>query len=100
MLVRVQAPQRPAGDTQRRPPYGIALVVDRSGSMSGRPIEEVRRCSVFVVDGLKPDDVVSLTQFDNRVETLVGEAPRGDGDALRRAIAGLFAGGNTNLHGG
>ena len=100
VLVRVQAPERPAGDTRRRPPYGIALVVDRSGSMSGRPIEEARRCSVFVVDGLRADDLVSLTQFDNRVETLVGAAPRGEGEALRRAIAGMFAGGNTNLHGG
>ena len=40
-LVRLQAPARPASRMHRtRPPLNIALVIDRSSSMQGRPLTE------------------------------------------------------------
>jgi Ca-activated chloride channel family protein len=53
-----------------------------------------------VVGKLRPTDAVSLVQFDNRVQRLWPAVPLGDGAPLRAAIAGIHAGGNTNLHGG
>lgn len=100
VLVRIQAPDAPAGHEAQRPPQALALVIDRSGSMSGRPLTEARRCADYVVGMLRPRDSVSLVQFDNRVERLVPALPLGDGSALRSAVAGIHAGGNTNLHGG
>ena len=100
VLVRVQAPDAPQADATARPPQSIALVIDRSGSMHGRPLDEARRCAEFVVSRLRPTDSVSLVQFDNRVERLLPAVALGDGDALRAAIASIHAGGNTNLHGG
>jgi Ca-activated chloride channel homolog len=100
ILVRIQAPDAPAGHTAQRPPQAIALVIDRSGSMAGRPLAEARRCAGYVAGMLRPSDSVSLVQFDNRVQRLAPAKPLGDGSALRTAIAGINAGGNTNLHGG
>ena len=100
VLVRIQAPDAPEGHTAVRPSQAIALVIDRSGSMKGRPLAEARRCAGYVVDKLRPTDTVSLVQFDNRVQRLWPAVPLNDGAPLRAAIAAIHAGGNTHLHGG
>lgn len=100
VLVRVQAPDAPPGATVVRPPQALALVIDRSGSMSGRPLAEARRCAEFVVSRMRAVDTVALVQFDNRVDRLWPAVPLGDGDAVRAAIGRIDSGGNTNLHGG
>lgn len=68
--------------------------------MSGRPLEEAKRCAEYVLSKLRPSDAVALVKFDNRVQRLWPAAPLGDGNAQHAAIAGIHAGGNTNLHGG
>ena len=100
ILVRVQAADAPGGDVADRAPQAIALVIDRSGSMEGRPLAEARRCAEYVVGKLRPKDAVSLVQFDNRVQRLWPAVPLGDGAPLRAAIAAIHSGGNTHLHGG
>ncbi|MFN9448860.1 MAG: VWA domain-containing protein [Rubrivivax sp.] len=100
VLVRLQAPDAPEGHGAQRPPQALALVVDRSGSMAGRPLEEAKRCAEYVLATLRPTDAVALVKFDNRVQRLWPAAPLGDGMAQRAAIAGIQPGGNTNLHGG
>jgi Ca-activated chloride channel family protein len=100
VLVRIQAPDAPAGHAAERPAQAISLVIDRSGSMSGRPLAEARRCADYVIGMLRPTDTVSLVQFDNRVQRLWPAVPLGDGAPLRAAIAAIHAGGNTHLHGG
>ena len=100
VLVRVQSPDAPAGGARLRPAQSIALVIDRSGSMHGRPLAEARRCAEFVVSRLRPIDSVSVVQFDDRVERLWPAVPVGNGEAVRAAINRIHAGGNTNLHGG
>ena len=100
VLVRIQAPLAPAGHVAERPPQALALVIDRSGSMAGRPLDEARRCAEYVISKLRPTDMVSLVQFDTRVQRLWPAAPLGDGTPVRAAVAGIQAGGNTHLHGG
>ncbi len=56
----------PVEAKKERPFYGIGLVIDHSGSMAGRPLEEAKRCAAFVVDRMRVDDHISLVQFDNR----------------------------------
>ena len=100
VLVRIQAPEAPAGNGAQRPPQALALVIDRSGSMAGRPLEEAKRCAEYVLGKLRPTDAVALVKFDNRVQRRWPAAPLGDGAPQRAAIAGIQGGGNTNLHGG
>lgn len=100
VLVRIQAPDAPEGHAAARPAQAVALVIDRSGSMSGQPLTEAKRCAEYVVGKLRPTDAASLVQFDNRVQRLWPAVPIRDGKDLRAAIAGIHTGGNTNLHGG
>jgi hypothetical protein len=68
VLVRIQAPAAPASHGAQRPPQALALVIDRSGSMAGRPLEEAKRCAEYVLGKLRPADAVALVKFDNRVQ--------------------------------
>ena len=100
VLVRVQAPDLPAGVQATRTPLNLALVIDRSGSMAGQPLAEARRAAAFVVDGLAPQDRASLVVYDDSVHTLVPLTGLADKSALKRAIAAIESGGSTDLHGG
>lgn len=99
VLVRVQAPDAPA-ELPKRQPLHLALVIDRSGSMSGQPLEEAKRCAEFVLDGLQPTDRLSVVAYDDDVRTLLPALPLHDKETARRAIRSLDSGGSTDLHGG
>ncbi len=91
----LQPPRR-----EGRAPVNLALVIDRSGSMSGDKIARAREAALELVSRLAPDDIVSLIAYDSTVETLVPAQRLRDADGLEAAIRGLESRGNTALHGG
>jgi Ca-activated chloride channel family protein len=99
LLARVQAPDLPA-ELTRRDPLHLALVLDRSGSMSGAPLDEAKRCAVEIVERLAPGDRAAVIAFDDEIEQRSPLVEAGDIHALRAAIDGIEAGGTTDLHGG
>jgi Ca-activated chloride channel homolog len=103
VLVRVQAPAEPADPTAqaaRRDPLHLALVLDRSGSMAGAPLQEAKHCACHIVDQLGADDRAAIVAFDSEVELLAPLTAGSDKLALRSAIDGIGEAGCTNLHGG
>jgi Ca-activated chloride channel homolog len=99
VLVRVTAPA-PEG-VARRPAINLGLVLDRSGSMaSGNKMDHARRAAVFAVRHLLPSDRVSVTVFDNKVETVVPSAPAADTERVVAALERVQPRGSTALHGG
>jgi Ca-activated chloride channel family protein len=83
----------------RRPPINIALVLDRSGSMAGMPLDAAKDAAARFAAFLTPADRLSVVVFDDAVRTIFGPAPAGT-PAAAVAIAGVSAGGSTNLSGG
>lgn len=54
-----------------RPPLNLAIVLDRSGSMSGSKIEMAKKAAARAFYALRPDDRVSIVSYSNTVETLL-----------------------------
>ena len=99
LLVRVQAPDLPPGAGGREPLH-LALVLDRSGSMSGEPLEEAKRCAHRIVDHLAASDRACIIAFDDEVLELAALTFGADKAVLHAAIDVIDAGGSTDLHGG
>ncbi len=86
---------------QRRAPINLALVLDRSSSMSGDKLEKAKEAAMMVLDRLQPGDILSVISYDSTVEVLVPATKiQQQRDAIREQIAGLTPRGSTALFAG
>jgi len=101
ILVRIISPSQP-GDTVAAPraPLDLALVIDRSGSMSGHPLEAARESAIRIVNGLRADDRVSVVAFDSHIEVVQPLTTVTHREDLVQRIKGIDARGSTDLFGG
>jgi len=86
--------------TGRRLPLNIALVVDRSGSMEGEPLDYVKRACGYVVDLLEPNDILSVVTFAEQVDVLVPARRVVNKTLLKEHINRIEVGNTTNLYDG
>jgi Ca-activated chloride channel family protein len=84
----------------RRTPLNLAVVLDRSGSMSGAKIEKARQAAIGLVNLLAPDDVFSMVTYDDKVNVLVSAQHVEDKESLRERISRIQPGGSTALYSG
>jgi Ca-activated chloride channel family protein len=84
----------------KRTPLNLAVVLDRSGSMSGAKIEKARQAAAGLVDQLAPGDLFSLIAFSDYAEVLVPAQELEDKDAVKTRISQIRPGGSTALYAG
>uniref|UniRef100_A0A8C3V1N2 Inter-alpha-trypsin inhibitor heavy chain H3 n=1 Tax=Catharus ustulatus TaxID=91951 RepID=A0A8C3V1N2_CATUS len=81
----------------------IIFVLDTSGSMSGRELEQTKEAMLKILDDIKEDDFFNFILFDSEIsvwkETLIRASPE-NLDEARKFVRQISAQGLTNLHGG
>ena len=93
------SPEIKAGS--ERPKKTVLLVMDRSGSMSGQKIEQVRAALKHVLNNLREGDLFNIIAFDSEVESFRPELQRYNDKTRREALGfaeGMYAGGSTNIN--
>ena len=86
---------------RERDPLSLALVIDRSGSMSGAPLEHAKHAATAAVTALRDGDRVAVVAYDHQVDLAVPSTAVGDDRGpIARAIAAVRPGGTTALHAG
>lgn len=100
VLIRLQAPDWPADHALTHHPKRLALVVDRSGSMNGRPLTEALRCVMHIAKHLTPQDQMSLVTYDDEVEVMLPLGLVTSLAPIEEAIDRIQSGGATDLHSG
>jgi Ca-activated chloride channel family protein len=101
VLVRIQAPEQPPGAAApARSPLRLAVVIDRSGSMSGQPLAEALRCAEHIAAGLTARDHLAVVLYDDKIQVPVPLSGGGNLPAVQRALAGVESGGSTALFDG
>lgn len=85
----------------KRAPVNLAVVLDRSGSMSGSKIADAKRAAARLVDLLGPDDRLAVVHYGNDVSVLPGTFATDDGKRrLKRFIGAIQEEGGTNIGAG
>lgn len=87
-------------DAERRkdmPSVAMALVVDRSGSMTGLPMEMAKAACRATVGTLQGDDLIEVIAFDSTAQRYVKMQPARYRARIQNDIARIQPGGGTEI---
>lgn len=86
--------------TFRRAPLNLVAVIDKSGSMSGQPLDLVKESLLRVLDQLGPDDQLSIVLYGDRAHEHMPPTPVRNKDAIAARIAAIESAGSTAMEEG
>ena len=78
----------------------MALVLDKSGSMSGEKLKQARKAAEIAVDRLSKNDILSVITYDDKVDVILPATKVTDKRAIKRTIRKITADGSTALFAG
>ena len=95
VLLEVSAQGVPT--TMPKLPLNLCLVIDRSSSMRGERLQQVKEAANRIVDLLSEDDCLSLVTFNDRAEVVIASQRVRNKVDLKRMIGGVEAAGGTEM---
>ncbi|XP_025062555.1 inter-alpha-trypsin inhibitor heavy chain H3 isoform X2 [Alligator sinensis] len=84
-------------------PKNVIFVIDISGSMSGREIQQTREALLKILDDIKGDDYFNFILFGSAIYTwkdMLVKATAENLEEARKFVRAIDTEGATNLHGG
>jgi Ca-activated chloride channel family protein len=87
-------------EESKRPPLNVAIVLDRSGSMSGDKLHFAKEALKKVIQNLRHDDVVHLVTYSTDVSVVFENMSPSFYDSIEFKINEIKATNSTNLSGG
>jgi Ca-activated chloride channel family protein len=97
IAVTVRAPE--LAEARERPPVSLSIVIDRSGSMEGKPLADAKAAARHLVERLGPRDRVAIVTYSTGAELIVplsAAGAAGRAHALQM-IDGIDSNGGTNI---
>ncbi|MDI6451630.1 VWA domain-containing protein [Anaerobaca lacustris] len=85
---------------KQQPSVAMVLVIDKSGSMQGMPIELARQAAKATVDLLGTQDQIGVVGFDGQAFVVSPMRRTAEADAVKSAIDTLASGGGTAMYPG
>lgn len=85
---------------EERVPVNVALVLDKSGSMSGDKIAKARDAAIAAIERLGKNDIVSVIAYDSTVKVVVPATRLTDKRMVIQKIRQIGSGGSTALFAG
>ncbi len=82
---------------KEKPSLALALVIDKSGSIQGLPIELARQAAKASVEVLSARDQIGVIGFDGQPQIISELRPASESEAIQSAIDSIAADGGTNV---
>jgi Ca-activated chloride channel family protein len=98
VLVEIAGTQ-PMGNHERLP-LNLCLTVDRSTSMQGQRLDQVKAAIYQLIDSLSSEDVLSIVTFSDRAEVVWPSQPVTDSIRIKSKVAAIQASGGTEIYQG
>jgi Ca-activated chloride channel family protein len=88
------------GRDTARAPVALALVLDKSGSMEGRPMEQLKIAVKYLVDKLTPADLLTIVTFGEESEIVMPLRRVVNVELIKEHVDRIRPRGTTNLWAG
>lgn len=87
-------------DGTRNAPLNLCLILDHSGSMTGRPLATVKEAAQSLIDRLNPGDRIAVVAFDHHAKVLIPNQLVEDPEQIKALIQRLEPKGGTAIDDG
>ena len=81
-------------------PLNLSIVIDRSGSMAGLPLEEAKKSAAYIVSKMRDIDRLAIVTYDHNARVILPSQRVLNKAAINEVIFSITGGGSTDLHQG
>jgi len=80
-----------------RPPINLSIVIDKSTSMQGARLDQIRAATIRILESMQSGDRASVVAFSDRAELIVSPDQSSNLPVSRARLSQLQAGGGTEI---
>ena len=91
-------PKDPQKAKVEAPGLVLMLLIDRSGSMVGKPLKLAEEAAIASANTLADDDLLGVIAFDEKPHWVVHITPAGKRDSVAEQISSIRADGGTDIY--